>query len=263
MATGVLGIHPPGRRHFWNSLSHRSPKNPPLLKPRHVTLPRAKPNGGGGIENSELIIGDVLMLTVFATYKQIISLVTAPTFQGYLAPLHFNLLRFEEFFGFLITLVGVWCTAGLFFGAYSTASVASVRAALLSTSRTWIVSMSIAASQLALSVSSENSALVGTEGWGHHLPLAASGTGEPFVTAAQLMMMMAVWRTFYSTHLDYSKFLGGARLDQEVEAQHFRESLVATGGLALVFFVALHLLTSTSSTMDPMVIIDTATTGLM
>jgi hypothetical protein len=46
------------------------------------------------------------------------------------------------------------------------------------------------------------SALVGAEGWVSKLPLAASGPGEPFATAAGVLGVMAIWRAFYSTYLD-------------------------------------------------------------
>lgn len=46
------------------------------------------------------------------------------------------------------------------------------------------------------------SALVGDQGWVDHLPLAARGPGEPFVTAAGVLGLMCMWRGFYCTHLD-------------------------------------------------------------
>ena len=77
-------------------------------------------------------------------------------------------------------------------------------------------------------------------------PLAASGPGEPFVTGAQILGLMAVWRSFYAAYLDMSKFLSidGARsMDDDGAAQHFQEALLAAGALAAGSCVFLHLLT--------------------
>lgn len=48
--------------------------------------------------------------------------------------------------------------------------------------------------------------LVGSEGFAAALPLAASGPGEPFVTAAGVLGVMAMWRSFYCCFLDYWNF---------------------------------------------------------
>ena len=83
-------------------------------------------NGGnGGIENIELLIGDMLGLVVFATQKQIFSIVLSPNFEGWLAPLRFNPLRFEEYFSLVVTLCGTWFAAGILLGAYTTKTSAS------------------------------------------------------------------------------------------------------------------------------------------
>lgn len=245
-----LGLHAP------LALQHRPLKKlrsnfnpqPKLANSRFpVVCYQQRSNGGnGGVENTELLIGDMLGLVVFATQKQIFSIVLAPNFAGWLAPLHFNPLRFEEYFSLVVTLCGTWFAAGLLLGAYSTSSSASVRAALVSTCKVWLASMSIAAAQLVLVTAAEDGALVGTEGWGRVLPLAASGPGEPFVTAAGVLGLMAVWRTFYSTYLDNSKFLSidGARLDREIEEQHFKEALTAALVLACGSCVGLHFLST-------------------
>lgn len=200
------------------------------------------------IDNLELLIGDCLGLVCFATYKQLISIVTSPAFPGWLAPLHFNPLRFEEFFSFVVTLTGSWVCSGVLLGAYATPAGASVKAALLTTSKTWIATVCVSAAQLILLTAAEDGALVGdfSQGFGRVLPLAASGPGEPFVTGAQILGLMAVWRAFYATYLDMSKFLSieGARsMDDGDAARHFQEALLAAGALAAGSCLLLHLIT--------------------
>lgn len=51
----------------------------------------------------------------------------------------------------------------------------------------WLLAMPVAAAQLVLLTAAEDGALVGDEGWASALPLAASGPGEPFVTAAGVL----------------------------------------------------------------------------
>jgi hypothetical protein len=51
----------------------------------------------------------------------------------------------------------------------------------------WLVTMPVAAAQLVLLTAAEDVALVGDEGFAAALPLAASGPGEPFVTAAGVL----------------------------------------------------------------------------
>lgn len=50
--------------------------------------------------------------------------------------------------------------------------------------------MPVAAAQLVLLTAAEDAALVGDEGFASALPLAASGPGEPFVTAAGVLGLM-------------------------------------------------------------------------
>ena len=40
-----------------------------------------------------------------------------------------------------------------------------------------------------------------------HLPLAVSGAGEPFVSAAGILGVMAIWRTFYAGFMDWRPFV--------------------------------------------------------
>jgi len=48
----------------------------------------------------------------------------------------------------------------------------------------------------------ESQALVGDEGFAGVLPLAAAGPGEPLGTAAAVLGLMAMWRSFYAVYLD-------------------------------------------------------------
>jgi hypothetical protein len=207
---------------------------------------RGNNSGSGGVENVELLIGDMLAQVSFATYKQIIAIALSPQFKGWLAPLHFNPIRFEEFFSFVVTICGTWAAAGILLGAYTNDASADVRSALVATCRVWLCSMCIAAAQLVLVTAAEDGALVGTEGWGRALPLAASLPGEPFISAAQILGLMLIWRSFYAAYLDMSKFLkfGGARLDKETEAQHFKDALTASIIIAAASCLCLHFLST-------------------
>lgn len=55
---------------------------------------------------------------------QITALILHPTFPGWLAPLKFNLTRFEELASFAITLVASWIIACLLVGGYRTTATA-------------------------------------------------------------------------------------------------------------------------------------------
>jgi hypothetical protein len=61
--------------------------------------------------------------------------------------------------------------------------------------------MPVAAAQLVLVTAAESQALVGQDGWGQVLPLAASGPGEPLGTAAALLGVMSMWRAFYAVYI--------------------------------------------------------------
>ena len=68
--------------------------------------------------NGELAAGDALALLVFCLYKQIMAIAMSPQFEGWLAPLSFNPLRFEELLGFIITVVGTWVATSTLTGDY-------------------------------------------------------------------------------------------------------------------------------------------------
>lgn len=51
-------------------------------------------------------------------YTQITAIILMPTFPGWLAPMHFNPTRFEEFLSFAITVCGTWVGASWLVGGY-------------------------------------------------------------------------------------------------------------------------------------------------
>lgn len=118
---------------------------------------------------------------------QITALIFLPSFPGWLAPLHVNPDRLAEFLSFTATLCGTWVGAGMLAGNYRTDATQNLATALARTSRTWLGAMPVCAANLVLVTAVEGRALVGAEGFADVLPLAASGPGEPFVTAAGVL----------------------------------------------------------------------------
>ncbi|KAI8104927.1 hypothetical protein M9435_000101 [Picochlorum sp. BPE23] len=57
----------------------------------------------------------------------------------------------------------------------------------------WLVSMPVDASWLVLVASQENGVLVGEQGWADTLPLAVSGLFEPWVSAVQIVVGLAIF----------------------------------------------------------------------
>lgn len=49
---------------------------------------------------------------------QITAIIFMPSFPGWLAPMHFNPVRFEEFLSFAITVCGTWVGAAWLVGGY-------------------------------------------------------------------------------------------------------------------------------------------------
>ncbi|PRW57903.1 hypothetical protein C2E21_3557 [Chlorella sorokiniana] len=203
-------------------------------------------NKGGGdvLQNVELLVGDCLCLICFALYKQITALIFLPSFPGWLAPLAFNPVRFLEFFSFTATLLGTWVAAGMLSGGYRFAATADVQTALSRTCRMWLISMPVAAAQLVLLTAAEDATLVGDEGFASALPLAASGPGEPFVTAAGVLGLMCVWRAFFAIYLDLWSFRGAdaVRRDRVKDMQHFADSLKGAMLMSLAFCAVLQCL---------------------
>lgn len=72
--------------------------------------------------SAEILVGDVVLLFAFCLYKQIMAIVMSPTFAGWLAPIGFNPVRFEELLGFVVTVVGTWVACSTILGDYKTRS---------------------------------------------------------------------------------------------------------------------------------------------
>jgi hypothetical protein len=226
-------------------------QRPPLWPPLPAAHPRRRRRGAraaSSLDNRELLVGDALLLLIFALYKQLTAIILSPAFPGWLAPLDFAPGRFVEFFSFAATLIGTWVATGALTGAYAPDAAADARTALARVSLVWLAAMPVAAAQLILSTAAEEGRLVGTDGFAAALPLAASGAGEPFVTAAGVLGLMAVWRAFYAIYLDTYAFgkMAGARRGRgrEAEAAHFVDALRAALALALCGCIALQVLGS-------------------
>lgn len=144
-----------------------------------------------------------------------------------MAPLQFNPDRFVELLSFTATVCGTWVAAGLLAGGYRIDSTADLNTALARTCRIWLVSMPVSAAQLVLVTAVEGQSLVGAEGFATVLPLAASGPGEPFATAAGVLGLMACWRAFYTAYLDVFNLrsAAGNLVDRGQQVQHFVETL--------------------------------------
>jgi len=83
------------------------------------------------------------------------------------------------------------------------AGAADLRTALARTAGAWLIAMPVALCNLVLVTACGGRAPVGDALFARALPLAASGPGEPLVTAAGVLGLMAVWRAFYTLFLDY------------------------------------------------------------
>ncbi|GLC43830.1 hypothetical protein PLESTB_000912800 [Pleodorina starrii] len=201
------------------------------------------------VENRELVVGDAVAMVNFCLYKQIASLVLAPDFPGWMAPVSFNWTRFGEFCGLTATLTGTWVAAGLLVGAYATAATADLPSALRTASLTWLLAMPVAAAQLVLATAVESRSLVGDVDFASAMPLAASGIGEPFVTASGVLALMTLWRCVYALYLDPFGFKGlGFRRQQFMrELYSFREALLMVTLMAGVGSVSLQVVQALDS----------------
>jgi len=103
-------------------------------------------------------------------------------------------------------------------------------AALRRVCRTWLVSAPIMATQLALIAAMHP----GDAYAAHHLPLAASGAGEPFVSAAGILGVMAIWRTFYAGFMDWSFFVAFDSARSARPQEHTDAWWAAARGMAAV-----------------------------
>lgn len=189
-------------------------------------------------------MGDCLCLVCFALYKQVTALIFLPEFPGWLAPLQLNPVRFEEFLSFAITLCGTWVASGTLLGAYKTDATADLQTALVRTCLVWLLSEPVAAAQLVLVTAAEGKALVGVEGFASVLPLAASGPGEPFVTAGGVLGLMAVWRTFYTAYLDFWNIRSASMrpINRNRDMAAFADALRSTFLLSIALCVVLQFL---------------------
>jgi hypothetical protein len=136
---------------------------------------------------------------------QITSLLFLPDFPGWIAPLHFNPVRFEELLIFIFTLCVSWVSACGILGGYKTVATSGERfctqlvnlfmsndviafdkrakntyaadlpTALARVSGAWLIAMPVAACNLILVTAAEGNDLVGDSFFGHVLPLAARG----------------------------------------------------------------------------------------
>jgi hypothetical protein len=101
-------------------------------------------------------------------------------------------------------------------GSSGRAGAADLRTALARTAGAWLIAMPVAFCNLVLVTACEGRAPVGDALFARALPLAASGPGEPFVTAAGVLGHMSLWRAFYTLFLDYwnATSLGGSPLNR-------------------------------------------------
>ncbi|CAL5219993.1 g1934 [Coccomyxa viridis] len=199
------------------------------------------------IDNRELIVGDVLGIVCFCLYKQITALLFLPDFPGWLAPLHFNPVRFEELAIFILTLNVSWVTACGIVGGYRTHATRDLPTALTRVSAAWLIAMPVAACNLILVTAAEDGVFVGEAGFGRVLPLAARGFGEPFVTAAGVLGLMAVWRSFYTVYLDFwnVRTTHGSSVNRYQDMCYFTEALRSAFLLCIGFNVVLQFTAST------------------
>jgi len=122
---------------------------------------------------------------------QITAIILMPSFPGWLAPMHFNPIRFEEFLSFAITVCGTWVGASLLVGGYKSNATSDLPTALARVSFTWLVSQPVAAAQLVLVTAAEGRSLVGASDFASKLPLAATGNTSviPSCTLASLCVI--------------------------------------------------------------------------
>lgn len=207
---------------------------------------------GISVDNRELLTGDCLLLVAFCLYKQITAIILQPSFPGWLEPLHFNSQRFAELASFGTTLTVTWVLSSLLVGGYRTTASADLSTALAKVSQIWLISMPVAACQLVLLTAAEDRQLLevlpsGADLFASALPLAASGPGEPFATAAGVLGIMAMWRCFYAVFLDYfnarqwGSFDGG--IDRYQDIEFFVDSLRSVFFLTIGCVIVLQFLT--------------------
>lgn len=202
------------------------------------------------IENEELLIGDCVALFSYCCYKQIQSIIYAPDFPGFLAPLHFRPTRFFEFTGFSLTIIGTFVAVSFLTGGYSLKTSERLKLLIENAFYSWLISMPVDASWLVVTASIENGSLVGDVGWYDTLPLAARGIGEPWVTAAQILGLVCFWRSFYGTFLETTSFRSISSLRQssrEEDVEIFLSAAKIVSAIAVAEFLVLHVLAEMSN----------------
>lgn len=206
-----------------------------VLSSGHVrTRPPRQCQASALFTGRDLITGDALLLIAFCIYKQLASIVLSPSFPGWLAPLEFSPTRCTELVGFIITVAGTWVACGMLNGDYSDPAK-NMQQALQKTCRTWITSTPVMAAQLVLATAAESGSLVLDDRFTDALPLAATGVGEPFASAAGILGGMLVWRTFYTGFLDWSSFLSyNASSKSQDEAKAWSETLALVAVLVVL-----------------------------
>ena len=127
------------------------------------------------------------------TLLQITAIILMPSFPGWLAPMHFNPIRFEEFLSFAITVCGTWVGASLLVGGYKSNATSDLPTALARVSFTWLVSQPVAAAQLVLVTAAEGRSLVGASDFASVLPLAATGIHLPQSDASCSLVSVWFW----------------------------------------------------------------------
>ena len=215
---------------------------------RPCLLVRSKPV----IENEELLIGDCVALFSYCCYKQIQAICLSPDFPGFFAPLQFKPVRFLEFAGFSLTIIGTFVAVSYLTEGYSLKTSERLKLMLENAFYSWLISMPVDASWLVVTASIENGSLVGDTGWYDTLPLAARGFGEPYTTAAQILGVVSIWRGFYGTFLETTSFrrMDYIRQSREKDVENFVSTGIIVSVIAVIEFVILHILTEMNTSIS-------------
>ncbi len=80
---------------------------------------------------------------------QITAIILMPSFPGWLAPMHFNPTRFEEFLSFAITVCGTWVGASLLVGGYKSNATSGESLSCSTTSKSMCCSWGLSPEALA------------------------------------------------------------------------------------------------------------------
>lgn len=74
-----------------------------------------------------------------------------------------------------------------------------------------------------------------------------AGPGEPFATAAGVLGLMALWRSFYTVYLDFwnIRTAHGSPVDRYQDMLHFADALRSALFVSIAFCIVLQFLRST------------------